>query len=39
MGNGRVDQAQLPKGYVPVGMQEYGGIVYVASYNPLEGKS
>lgn len=39
MGNGRVDQAQLPKGYVPVGMQEYGGIVYVASYNPLEGRS
>lgn len=39
MGNGRVDQAQLPEGYVPVGMQEYGGIVYVASYNPLEGKS
>ena len=39
MGNGRVDQAQLPEGYVPVGMQEYGGIVYVASYNPLIGKS
>ena len=39
MGNGRVDQAQLPEGYVPVGMQEYGGIVYVASYNPLEEKS
>lgn len=39
MGNGRVDQAQLPEGYVPVGMQEYGGIVYVASYNPIKGES
>lgn len=39
MGNARVDQAQLPVGYVPVGMKEYGGIVYVASYNPLKGES
>ncbi len=39
MGNGKVDQAQLPEGYVPVGMQEYGGIVYVASYNPKDDKS
>ena len=39
MGNGRVDQAQLPEGYVPVGMKEYGGIVYVASYNPIKGES
>lgn len=39
MGNGKVDQAQLPTGYVPVGMKEYGGIVYVASYNPIKGES
>lgn len=39
MGNAKVDQAQLPEGYVPVGMKEYGGIVYVASYNPLKGES
>lgn len=39
MGNAKVDQAQLPEGYVPVGMKEHGGIVYVASYNPLKGES
>lgn len=39
MGNARVDQAQLPEGYVPVGMKEHGGIVYVASYNPIKGES
>lgn len=39
MGNGKVDQAQLPEGYVPVGMKEYGGIVYVAAYNPIKGES
>ena len=35
MGNGKVETSRLPKGYVPVGMTEYGGIIYVASYNPL----
>lgn len=35
MGNGRVETAYLPAGYVPVGIKEYGGIIYVASYNPL----
>lgn len=34
MGNVPVGTAALPKGYVPVGMKEYGGIIYVASYNP-----
>lgn len=34
MGNAQVGTAALPKGYVPVGMKEYGGIIYVASYNP-----
>lgn len=34
MGNVPVGTAELPKGYVPVGMKEYGGIIYVASYNP-----
>ena len=34
MGNTKVGTAELPKGYVPVGMKEYGGIIYVASYNP-----
>lgn len=34
MGNAKVEDAFLPQGYVPVGMKEYGGIIYVASYNP-----
>ena len=38
MGNGRVESAYLPEGYIPVGIKEFGGIVYVASYNPEENK-
>lgn len=34
MGNGRVETAKLPTGFVPVGVKEYGGIIYVASHNP-----
>lgn len=34
MGNGKVHNAYLPSGWVPVGMKEYGGIIYVAAYNP-----
>lgn len=36
-GNGRVETAYLPKGYVPVGIKEYAGIIYVACYNPMNG--
>lgn len=39
MGNGRVETAFLPEGYIPVGVCEYGGIIYIVSYNPLENKS
>lgn len=39
MGNAKVQNAYLPKGYVPVGMKEYGGVIYVASYNPLTDRS
>lgn len=39
MGNRRVDNAFLPPGYQPVGMKEYGGIIYVAAYNPITNKS
>ena len=39
MGNGKVESAHLPAGYVPVGMTEFGGIIYVASHNPLTGQS
>lgn len=39
MGNAKVDTAFLPSGYVPVGMKEHGGIIYVASHNPITKKS
>ena len=35
MGNGRVETAFLPRGYVPLGTSELGGIIYIVSYNPL----
>ena len=38
MGNGRVETAKLDAGYIPVGIKEYGGIIYVASVNPLTNK-
>lgn len=38
IGNGRVETAKLPAGFVPVGVKEYGGIIYVASHNPLTNK-
>lgn len=38
MGNARVENAKLPPGYIPVGMREYGGIIYIACYNPLTNK-
>ena len=39
MGNGRVETACLPEGYIPVGTCEFGDIIYIASYNPLTNKS
>lgn len=38
MGNARVKNAKLPPGYIPIGMKEYGGIIYIACYNPLTNK-
>lgn len=38
-GNARVESAFLPAGYVPVGVKEHGGIIYVASHNPLTNRS
>ena len=37
-GNGEVHTAYLDKGYVPVGMKEHGGIIYVVAHNPITGK-
>lgn len=39
MGNGRVETARLPDGYVPVGSCEFGDIIYIVSYNPITNKS
>lgn len=39
MGNGRVETARLPSGYIPVGTCEFGDIIYVVSYNPITDKS
>jgi len=39
MGNRRVDNAFLPPGYEPVGIKEYGGIIYIAAYNPITNRS
>jgi hypothetical protein len=39
MGNGRVETAFLPSGYVPIGVKEYGGIIYIASFNPILNRS
>ena len=38
MGNAKLENVKLPAGYVPVGTAEYGGIVYIASYNPITKK-
>lgn len=38
MGNAKVENAKLPPGYISVGMKEYGGIIYIACYNPLTNK-
>ena len=34
IGNVKIKDALLKSGYVPVGMKEHGGIIYVAAYNP-----
>ena len=34
MGNGVVERAKLSPGFLPLGMKEHGGIIYIASYNP-----
>lgn len=38
MGNGKIETAKLPAGYIPLGITELGGIIYVVSYNPLNNK-
>lgn len=38
MGNGRVETAYLPEGYIPLGTCSLGGIIYIVSYNPFTKK-
>lgn len=33
-GNTKIPDAQLSKGFIPVGMKEHNGILYIVSYNP-----
>lgn len=34
MGNCQVERAKLSAGFIPLGVKEYGGVIYIASYNP-----
>lgn len=38
MGNVKVERAKLPVNFVPIGMKEYGGIIYIVAYNPETGE-
>nr|DAE20006.1 MAG TPA: hypothetical protein [CrAss-like virus sp. ctYsL76] len=38
MGNYQLSKAKLPADYIPIGIKEYGNIVYIVSYNPLDKK-
>lgn len=38
MGNYQLKKAQLPTDYIPVGIKEYGNIIYIVSYNPIDKK-
>ena len=35
MGNTKIEGAKLSDGFVPIGIKEYGGILYIVSYNEL----
>lgn len=37
MGNYELKYCKLPANYIPVGIKEYGDILYITSYNPLDG--
>lgn len=37
MGNIKLKNAQLPINHIPIGVKEFGGIIYIVSYNPVDG--
>ena len=39
MGNYAFQQGSLTPNYVPVGLKEHGGLLYIISYNPIENKA
>lgn len=36
MGNYKLKDCQLKPNYIPIGLKEYAGILYIVSYNPLD---
>ena len=36
MGNYKLADCQLKPNYIPIGLKEYAGILYIVSYNPLD---
>jgi hypothetical protein len=36
MGNYKLKDCQLKSNYIPIGLKEYAGILYIVSYNPLD---
>lgn len=38
MGNYKLDKAKLWADYIPIGIKEYGNIIYIVSYNPIDKK-
>jgi hypothetical protein len=36
MGNYRLKDCKLSSNYIPIGLKEYAGILYIVSYNPLD---
>jgi hypothetical protein len=36
MGNYELENCKLKPNYIPVGIKEYNGILYIVSYNPLD---
>lgn len=36
MGNYKLPLSLLPNNYIPMGIKEYNGIIYIVSYNPVE---
>jgi hypothetical protein len=38
-GSNLCELVSLPKGYIPIGMKEFGDIVYIVSHNSIENKT